>query len=84
MLLNTKLNDTAQKIIRTETVHMRKRMRNSMATTGSTKILFEIIHGEKQDHLLVLRFFIDYVCHKERKYYETDEVQYIKGHHVWI
>ena len=47
MLINEKLNYTAQKIMWAEAVHTCKRVRNSMATTGSTKIPFEIFYGEK-------------------------------------
>ena len=36
ILLNAKLNDTAQNILWEEAVHTCKRVRNSMATTGST------------------------------------------------
>ena len=42
MMLNAKLNDTAQKILWEDEVQKRKRVRNSMATTGSTKTTFEI------------------------------------------
>ena len=36
MLLNAKLNDTAQKMIRTEAIHTCENIRDSMATTGRT------------------------------------------------
>ena len=47
MLINAKLNDTDQKMIWTEALHMCKRTRKIMDTTGSKKIPFENIHGEK-------------------------------------
>ena len=46
MLLNTKLDYTAQKILWKEAVHTCKRVQNSMETTGITKILSEISYGE--------------------------------------
>ena len=59
MLLNAKLNDTAQKFIRAETVHMRKIVRNSMETTGSTKRPFKIFYGEK---LKIIGSFSEFGC----------------------
>ena len=47
MLLNAKLNDTAQKMLWAEAVHTCKRVRNSMANTGSTAIPFKNFYGEK-------------------------------------
>ena len=47
MLLNMKLNDTAQKIMWEETVHTCERVRNSIKTTGCTKSPFEIFYREK-------------------------------------
>ena len=47
MLLNEKLNDTAQNILFEESAHMFERVINGMATIGSTKILFEVFYGEK-------------------------------------
>ena len=44
MLLNSKLNGTAKKMLCTEAVHMCKCMQNSMATTDITKIPFEILY----------------------------------------
>ena len=41
MLLNVKLNDTAQKILWSEAFHTCERMRNSMENTGSKKIRLE-------------------------------------------
>ena len=46
ILLNAKLNDTAQKILSEEAVCTRKRVRNSMANTGSTTSLFQNFYGE--------------------------------------
>ena len=45
MLLNEKLNYTAQKMLWAEAVHTCKCVRNSMDTTGSTTSLFENFHG---------------------------------------
>ena len=47
MLLTTKLNDTAHKMMWSEAVHTCNHMQKSMATTGSTNIPFEILYGEK-------------------------------------
>ena len=47
MMLNAKLNDTAQIILWAETFHRCKRVRNSLATTGSTTIPFGNFYGEK-------------------------------------
>ena len=47
LFLNAKLSDIAQKILWAEEVHTYKRVQNSMATTGSTKSLFENIYGEE-------------------------------------
>ena len=47
MLLNVKINDRDPKILWTEAVHTYELIRNSMATTGSTKSPFEIFYGEK-------------------------------------
>ena len=40
IILNEKLNDTAQKILWAEAVHTCKRVHNSLDNTGSTKITF--------------------------------------------
>ena len=47
VLLNEKLNDTAQRILWEEAVHMCECVTNGMATTGSTTSPFEIFYGEK-------------------------------------
>ena len=47
MLLNSKLNDTAHKILWAEDVRTCKCLRNSMANTGSTTSPFEVFYGEK-------------------------------------
>ena len=52
MLLNAKLNDTAQKMLWEETVHTCEHVRNSMATTGSTTSPFEIFYGENPRSLV--------------------------------
>ena len=44
MLMNAKLNNTAEKIMWEEAVHTFKRVRNSMDTTESTKSPFEICY----------------------------------------
>ena len=45
MMINAKLNYTAQKMLWTEAVNMCDRVRNSMANTGSTKSTFKNIYG---------------------------------------
>ena len=47
VLLNAKLNDTDQKILRAEAVHMCKLIRNIMATRGSNTSPFETFYAEK-------------------------------------
>ena len=47
MLLNDKLNDTAQKMLWEEVVYTYERLRYSMATTGSTTSTFKIFYVEK-------------------------------------
>ena len=47
MLINAKLNHTAQIMLGAEEVQTCKRVCNSMETTSSTNILFEIFYGEK-------------------------------------
>ena len=47
MFFNSKLNDTARNILWAKEVHMCEHVRNSMATTSSTKIPFGIFYGEK-------------------------------------
>ena len=47
MLLNDKLIKSAQKILWAEAVHMCEQVGNSLATTNSKKIPFEIFYGEK-------------------------------------
>ena len=47
MLLNAKLNDTAQKMMLEKAAHICKCVQNSMPPTGSTKIPYEIYYGEK-------------------------------------
>ena len=54
MMLNAKLNDTAQKIMWAEAVHTCERVRNSMAIMGSTTSPFENFYEKKQDHWFVL------------------------------
>ena len=59
MMLNVKLNDTAQKIPRAEYVHVCKRVRNSMATTDSTTSLFRISQGENPK---IIGLFLEFGC----------------------
>ena len=47
MIINAKLNDTYQKMMWSEVVHMHKGIQNSMATTGITEIPFVNFHEEK-------------------------------------
>ena len=47
MLLNARLNDTAQKKMWKEAVHTYERMQKIMATKCSMKIPFEIFYREK-------------------------------------
>ena len=47
MILNAKLNDTAQKMMWAEAVHMCERVKISMDITGSTTSLFGTFYGEK-------------------------------------
>ena len=46
ILLNSKFNESAQKILWSEAVYTCKRMRNSLTTTNSTKTPFGIFYGE--------------------------------------
>ena len=59
MLLNAKLNDTAQKMLLAEAFHTCKCVRNSMSTTGSTTSPFEIFYGEK---LKIIGLLSDFGC----------------------
>ena len=52
MMINAKLNYTAQKMLWTEAVNMCDRVRNSMANTGSTKSTFKNIYGENRRSLV--------------------------------
>ena len=67
MLLNTKLNDTAQKILWKEAVHMFKRV-NSMDTTGSTTSPFKIFYREKPNIIGLFSEFgpIGYVTKQDK------------------
>ena len=47
MILNLKLNDTAQKIMWAEAVHTCELARNSTATTCSKNNPFQIFYGDK-------------------------------------
>ena len=67
ILINAKLNDTAQKILWEEVVHKCEHIRNSMDTTVSTTSPFENIYGEKPNIIgLFLEFGrIGYVTKRE-------------------
>ena len=52
ILFNEKINDTDQKMMWEEAVHTFKRVRNSMATTGSTTIPFGNFYAEKPRSLV--------------------------------
>ena len=52
MLTNTTLNDTTQKVLWEEAIHMRECIRKGMDTTGNTKSSFEI-YMERNRRLLV-------------------------------
>ena len=51
MLLNAKLNETAQKILWVEAVNACNHIRNSMDTTGITKSPFETLTGRNRRSL---------------------------------
>ena len=57
MLLNAKLNDTAQKMLWTEAVHTGKHIRKIMSTTGSIKNPFTIFYEEKLNIISLLSEF---------------------------
>ena len=63
MLLNAKINDTAQKMMWVDAVHAWERVRNSMANTGSTTSPFEMFYGEKPKIIVLFLEFvhIDYI-----------------------
>ena len=46
MIMNAKLNETAQKLLWAEAVHTCASVINYMATIGSTKSPFKIFYGE--------------------------------------
>ena len=68
MMLNEKLNDTAHKMLWVEAVHRRKRVRNSMDNTGSTKIPSRNFYGEKSKIIGSFSEFgrIGYVTKREK------------------
>ena len=59
MLLNAKLNDTAQKMLWIEAVHTCKFRRNIMKTTGITTSPFENFHKEKSK---IIGLFSEFGC----------------------
>ena len=58
MMLNEKLDYTAQNILWSEAVHTCKCVRNSMANTGSTTSPFKKIKGEKPN---IIGLFSEFV-----------------------
>ena len=64
MLLNVKLNYKAHKMIWEDTVHTYKRVRNSMATTGSTTSSLENFYGEKPKIIgLIIGVWTNWIRH---------------------
>ena len=68
MLLSAKLNETAHKILWEEAVHTCERVRNIMATTGSSTSPFKKIYGEKTKIIGLFSEFgrIRYVTKREK------------------
>ena len=68
MLLNAKLNDTAEKMLWEEAVHTYKLVRNSMAAMGSTTSPFEDFYGGKPKIIGSLSEFghIVYITKREK------------------
>ena len=52
MLINAKINDTAQKMMWAEAINTCKHIRKIMATTGSTISPFEKLNGENPRSLV--------------------------------
>ena len=59
MILNSKLNDTDQKMLCAKAVHTCKHVRNSMVTNNSQKIPFGIFYGEKPR---IIGLFSEFGC----------------------
>ena len=57
ILLNAKLNDTDQKMLWSEVVHMYKGVQNSISTTGSTGSPFENLYEEKPNTIYLFSEF---------------------------
>ena len=68
MLANAKINETDQKMLWSEAVHTRERIRDSMAPTGSTTSPFENFYGEKPNIVGSLLEFgrIRYITKQEK------------------
>ena len=56
MVINAKLNDTAQKILWEEAVHMRECARNSMGTMGIQYeySIWKFLWRENEDHWFII------------------------------
>ena len=63
MLLNSKLNNTYQKVLWVEAVHACKCVRKVTDTTGSTTSPFEIFMEKTEDHWFVLGFWTYWIRH---------------------
>ena len=59
ILINSKLNDRAQKMMWAEAVNKLERVRNSMSTTGSTTSPFKIIYGKNPN---IIGLFLELGC----------------------
>ena len=68
MMINTKLNDIAHKMLWSESVHTCERVRNSMDDTGSTTSPFEIFYGESPNIISLFPYFgcIGYVTKRDK------------------
>ena len=89
MILNQKINDTAQKMMWAEAIHKYELVRNSMNNMGSTKSPFGIFYGEKPK---IIGSFSDFGCityvtkqeklkkHIKYKMYKSIIVGYAENH----
>ena len=68
IILDAKLNDTAQKMMWTEAVHTYERVQNNIANTGSNKSPFEIFYMDKPNIIDSFSEFghITYVTKREK------------------
>ena len=76
MMLNAELNDTALKILWADSIHMYKRVINSMATTGSTTSPFKNFYGENTEIIGTFSYFrrIGYGTKRENPKKKTTEM----------